>query len=97
MNMRTIAKVALVTLSLNLCAPVSASILITEAQYQELLPKTSGAVDYTIKLATNITVNYHCEYFRRLMAAMILIEKTVTTPDSFTILIGKINFQQPLT
>ncbi|MBL4673245.1 MAG: hypothetical protein JKX81_13390 [Arenicella sp.] len=63
MNMRTIAKVALLTLSLNLCAPVSASILITEAQYQELLPKTSGAVDYTIKLATNITVNYHCEIF----------------------------------
>ena len=60
MNRKTYTKTALLSLGL-FCAQAGASILITEAQYEELLPTTNGAADYTINLATNITVNYHCE------------------------------------
>ncbi|MDE1233698.1 hypothetical protein [Vibrio aestuarianus] len=42
------------------CTSAISAESITLEQYQALLPTKSGNVDYSLKLADQTTVNYHC-------------------------------------
>ena len=54
---------ALLGLSIILIDNANASREITKEQYQQLLPTVNGQVNYHIRLADKVTVNYHCEIF----------------------------------
>lgn len=60
--METLTKKIALAVLLNLsCQSAYAVKFIDEQQYRQLLPTSNGQIDYQLRLADKITVNYHCE------------------------------------
>ncbi|MFT4926938.1 MAG: hypothetical protein ACI8WB_003038 [Phenylobacterium sp.] len=60
--METLTKtIALAVLLNSSCQSAFAVQFINEQQYNQLLPTSNNQLDYQLKLANKVTVNYHCE------------------------------------
>lgn len=62
----------------------NAAVFINDKDYQDLMPSTpDGMPDYTLRLADNITVNYHCNIYETPDGGFDLDRANCNTPGQF--------------